>query len=157
MKKSSLELECLCPMSSACTIKYSRHSLLSAVSLYLQLSFLFIVEMELSLKNNILGVCSESNYSYWTVSPWLISSKSKNFEIRYCHETVPLKEEERLAEKRTPLPKPPPIKTDVEKEALRNKMKDKVNTNPCFRAARSNMTWLIFMSCFQIFATANFL
>lgn len=35
------------------------------------------------------------------------------------------KEEERLAEKRTPLPKPPPIKTDVEKEALRNKMKEK--------------------------------
>merc|ERR1719507_58843 len=35
------------------------------------------------------------------------------------------KEEERLAEKRTPLPKPPPIKTDGEKEALRNRMKDK--------------------------------
>ena len=35
-------------------------------------------------------------------------------------------EEERLAEKRTPLPKPPPIKTDGEKEALRNKMKEKV-------------------------------
>ena len=39
-----------------------------------------------------------------------------------------VEEEERLAEKRTPLPKPPPIKTDVEKEALRNKMKDKVST-----------------------------
>ena len=37
-----------------------------------------------------------------------------------------VKEEERLAEKRTPLPKPPPIKTDGEKEALRNKMKEKV-------------------------------
>jgi len=35
------------------------------------------------------------------------------------------REEERLAEKRTPLPKPPPIKTDTEKETLRNKMKDK--------------------------------
>jgi len=35
------------------------------------------------------------------------------------------KEEERLAEKRTPLPKPPPIKTDKEKEDLRRKMKDK--------------------------------
>jgi len=35
------------------------------------------------------------------------------------------KEEERLAEKRTPLPKPPPIQTEAEKEALRNKMKDK--------------------------------
>ena len=35
------------------------------------------------------------------------------------------KEEERLAEKRTPLPKPPPIKTDKEKEDLRKRMKDK--------------------------------
>merc|ERR1712001_749755 len=35
------------------------------------------------------------------------------------------KEEERLAEKRTPLPKPPPIKTEKEKEDLRKKMKDK--------------------------------
>jgi hypothetical protein len=35
------------------------------------------------------------------------------------------KEEERLAEKRTPLPKPPPIKTEKEKEELRKKMKDK--------------------------------
>ena len=35
------------------------------------------------------------------------------------------KEEERLAEKRTPLPKPPPIKSDKEKEELRKKMKDK--------------------------------
>jgi len=35
------------------------------------------------------------------------------------------KEEERLAEKRTPLPKPPPIKTDKEKDDLRKKMKDK--------------------------------
>lgn len=35
------------------------------------------------------------------------------------------KEEERLAEKRTPLPKPPPIKTDKEKEELRKKLKDK--------------------------------
>ncbi|CAB4054119.1 unnamed protein product [Lepeophtheirus salmonis] len=32
------------------------------------------------------------------------------------------KEEERLAEKRTPLPKPPPIKTDQEKVELRKKM-----------------------------------
>ena len=29
------------------------------------------------------------------------------------------REEERLAEKRTPLPKPPPIKTEKEKEELR--------------------------------------
>ena len=36
------------------------------------------------------------------------------------------REEERLAEKRTPLPKPPPIKTEKEKEELRKKMKDKV-------------------------------
>merc|ERR1711944_356362 len=35
------------------------------------------------------------------------------------------KEEERLAEKRTPLPKPPPIKTEKENEDLRKKMKDK--------------------------------
>lgn len=35
------------------------------------------------------------------------------------------KEEERLAEKRTQLPKPPPIKTDKEKEDLRKRMKDK--------------------------------
>ncbi len=35
------------------------------------------------------------------------------------------KEEERLAEKRTPLPKPPPVKSDREKESLRRKMKDK--------------------------------
>ena len=35
------------------------------------------------------------------------------------------KEEERLAEKRTPLPKPPPIKSDKEKEELRKRMKDK--------------------------------
>ena len=35
------------------------------------------------------------------------------------------KEEERLAEKRTPLPKPPPIKTEKEKEDLRKKMKDR--------------------------------
>ncbi len=77
--------------------------------------------------------------------------------ILYCHATVPLKEEERLAEKRTPLPKPPPIKTDVEKEALRNKMKDKVNINPFFRAPRSNMTRVNFMSCFQIFATDKYL
>ena len=35
------------------------------------------------------------------------------------------KEEERLAEKRTQLPKPPPIKTDKEKEELRKRMKDK--------------------------------
>ena len=35
------------------------------------------------------------------------------------------KEEERLAEKRTPLPKPPPIKSDKEKQDLRRKMKDK--------------------------------
>ena len=35
------------------------------------------------------------------------------------------KEEERLAEKRTPLPKPPPIKTDKEKEELRKKMREK--------------------------------
>ena len=34
-------------------------------------------------------------------------------------------EEERLAEKRTPLPKPPPIKSDKEKQDLRRKMKDK--------------------------------
>ena len=34
--------------------------------------------------------------------------------------------EERLAEKRTPLIKPPPIKTEAEKDTLRNKMKDKV-------------------------------
>ncbi len=32
-----------------------------------------------------------------------------------------------MAEKRTPLIKPPPIKTDAEKDVLRNKMKDKVN------------------------------
>merc|ERR1711936_882522 len=35
------------------------------------------------------------------------------------------KEEERLAEKRTPLPKPPPIKTDKEKDDLRRRLKDK--------------------------------
>ncbi|XP_023328831.1 uncharacterized protein LOC111701670 isoform X3 [Eurytemora carolleeae] len=35
------------------------------------------------------------------------------------------KEEERLAEKRTPLPKPPPIQTEAEKETLRQKMKEK--------------------------------
>lgn len=35
------------------------------------------------------------------------------------------KEEERLAEKRTPLPKPPPIKSDKEKEDLRRKMRSK--------------------------------
>ena len=35
------------------------------------------------------------------------------------------KEEERLAEKRTPLPKPPPIKSDKEKQELRKRMKDK--------------------------------
>jgi len=35
------------------------------------------------------------------------------------------KAEERLAEKRTPLIKPPPIKTEAEKDTLRNKMKDK--------------------------------
>jgi len=35
------------------------------------------------------------------------------------------KEEERLAEKRTPLPKPPPIKTEKEKADLRRKMKEK--------------------------------
>merc|ERR1712088_915164 len=35
------------------------------------------------------------------------------------------REEERLAEKRTPLPKPPPIKTEKEKEDLRRKMKEK--------------------------------
>ena len=35
------------------------------------------------------------------------------------------KEEERLAEKRTPLPKPPPIKTEKEKMDLRRKLKDK--------------------------------
>jgi len=35
------------------------------------------------------------------------------------------KEEERLAEKRTQLPKPPPIKTDKEKDDLRKRMKDK--------------------------------
>jgi len=35
------------------------------------------------------------------------------------------KEEERLAEKRTPLPKPPPIKTEKEKDDLRRKMKDR--------------------------------
>lgn len=35
------------------------------------------------------------------------------------------KEEERLAEKRTPLPKPPPIKTEKEKDDLRKKMKEK--------------------------------
>ena len=35
------------------------------------------------------------------------------------------KEEERLAEKRTPLPKPPPIKTDKEKDELRKKMREK--------------------------------
>ncbi len=35
------------------------------------------------------------------------------------------KEEERLAEKRTPLPKPPPIKSDKEKAELRRKMRDK--------------------------------
>lgn len=35
------------------------------------------------------------------------------------------KEEERLAEKRTPLPKPPAIKTDKEKEELRRKMRNK--------------------------------
>ena len=37
-----------------------------------------------------------------------------------------LQEEERLAEKRTPLPKPPPIQTEAEKETLRQKMKEKV-------------------------------
>ena len=35
------------------------------------------------------------------------------------------REEERLAEKRTPLPKPPPIKTEKEKEELRARMKEK--------------------------------
>ena len=35
------------------------------------------------------------------------------------------REEERLAEKRTPLPKPPPIKTEKEKEELRTRMKEK--------------------------------
>jgi len=35
------------------------------------------------------------------------------------------KEEERLAEKRTPLPKPPPIKTEKEKVDLRRKLKEK--------------------------------
>merc|ERR1712179_503069 len=34
------------------------------------------------------------------------------------------KEEERLAEKRTPLPKPPPIKSDIEKSDLRKKMRE---------------------------------
>merc|ERR1712141_185705 len=32
------------------------------------------------------------------------------------------KEEERLAEKRTPLPKPPPLKSEKEKQELRRKM-----------------------------------
>lgn len=35
------------------------------------------------------------------------------------------KEEERLADKRTPLPKPPPIKTEKEKEDIRRKIKEK--------------------------------
>merc|ERR1719422_2570174 len=35
------------------------------------------------------------------------------------------KEEERLAEKRTPLPKPPPLKSDKEKQELRRKMCNK--------------------------------
>merc|ERR1712083_708727 len=38
------------------------------------------------------------------------------------------REEERLAEKRTPLPKPPPIKTEKEKEELRARMKEKYET-----------------------------
>jgi hypothetical protein len=35
------------------------------------------------------------------------------------------KEEERLAEKRTPLPKPPQLKSDKEKQELRRKMCNK--------------------------------
>ena len=35
------------------------------------------------------------------------------------------KEEERLADKRTPLPKPPPIKTEKEKDDIRRKIKEK--------------------------------
>ena len=35
------------------------------------------------------------------------------------------KEEERLAEKRTPLPKPPPLKSEKEKQELRRKMCNK--------------------------------
>jgi len=35
------------------------------------------------------------------------------------------KEEERLAEKRTPLPKPPAMKSDKEKDDLRKKMREK--------------------------------
>ncbi len=48
-----------------------------------------------------------------------------------------MQEEERLAEKRTPLPKPPPIKTDLEKEALRNKMKEKVKFVSSFKGPGS--------------------
>ena len=53
-----------------------------------------------------------------------------NFIIDYWNSGAPRlharkKEEERLAEKRTPLPKPPPLKSDKEKQELRRKMCNK--------------------------------
>ena len=57
------------------------------------------------------------SYSIWIIEEISISGAPRLHARR--------KEEERLAEKRTPLPKPPPIKTDKEKEDLRKKMKDK--------------------------------
>ena len=59
----------------------------------------------------------------------LVYVKYLNFKIGAPRLHARKKEEERLAEKRTPLPKPPPIKTDKEKEDLRRKMKDKVSHN----------------------------
>merc|ERR1719312_463095 len=54
------------------------------------------------------------------------------------------KEEERLAEKRTPLPKPPPIQTEAEKETLRNKMKDKYERSLTFPSAFCSWRWSLF-------------
>ena len=53
-----------------------------------------------------------------------------NFIIDYWNSGAPRlharkKEEERLAEKRTPLPKPPPLKSEKEKQELRRKMCNK--------------------------------
>ena len=58
-----------------------------------------------------------SNLKFWTEF-LLLSSGAPRLHARR-------KEEERLAEKRTPLPKPPAIKTDKEKEELRRKMRNK--------------------------------
>ena len=66
-----------------------------------------------------------NNYKHYLWKDWFFSTMIKKFKLGAPRLHARKKEEERLAEKRTPLPKPPQLKSEKEKQELRRKMCNK--------------------------------